>query len=55
MIPVALRKGLIASSASASWSALEADPDLGAVATHVVGLAGRGDALILLGRVLQRS
>src|SRR5258706_9307614 len=55
MLPVALRKGLIASSATASWSSMEADPDLGAIATHVIGLAGRNDALVLLGRALQQD
>jgi len=53
MLPVAMRKGLIGTSASSSWSALESDPDLAAVATHVVGLAGRADALVLLGRALR--
>jgi len=55
MLPVAMRKGLIGSSAASSWSLLESDPDLGAIATHVVGLAGRSDALILLGRALQAT
>jgi len=55
MLPIALRKGLIGTSADSSWSALEADPDLAAVATHVVGLAGRSDALLLLGRALQSA
>jgi hypothetical protein len=55
MLPVAMQKGLIGSSAASSWAALENDANLGAIATHVVGLAGRNDALILLGRALQQT
>jgi len=54
LLPVAIKKGLIGSSATASWSSIENDPDLGAIATHVIGLVGRGDALVLLGRALQQ-
>jgi hypothetical protein len=55
MLPAAMRKGLIGSSAAASWSSMENDPDLGAIATHIVGLAGRNDALVLLGRALHQT
>lgn len=52
MLPVSLRKGLISSSAADSWSAIESDADLGTIATHVVGLAGRADAIVLFSRAL---
>ena len=55
LLPVAIKKGLIGSSATASWSSIETDPDLGAIATHVIGLVGRADALVLLGRALQQG
>ena len=60
MLPVARRKGLAplmempgsADQLVALWRALESDADLGAIATHVVGLVGKQDALIVLDRCL---
>ena len=46
ILPVATRKGL------SSWSAIESDADLGPIATHVIGLVGRGDALVLFDRAI---
>jgi hypothetical protein len=37
------------------WAALRDDPELGAVATHIAGLAGPDSALILLDRALPRG
>jgi hypothetical protein len=53
MLPVSVRKALIGSSVASSWTSIENDSDLGPIATHVIGLVGRADALVLLSRALQ--
>jgi hypothetical protein len=57
MTAVARRKGIFDSPESppALWSKLEEDAELAAVAVHVVGLVGAGDAQILLDRVLHET
>jgi hypothetical protein len=58
---VAVRKGLVAGVAAAAshgerlsrlWTAVQADPDIGAASTHLAGLVGQTNTLILLDRSL---
>ncbi len=57
LVALAERKGFLAATSGAStqrlvtlWNVIRNDPELGAVATHVSGLAGPDSALILLDR-----
>ncbi len=61
IVAVAQRKGLIpvtpcvdkhTERLKAIWQAMNMDPDLGAVTTHLAGLVGAYDVLILLDRML---
>jgi hypothetical protein len=61
IVAVAHRKGLLLQVAHADaraellrglWNGLTRDPDVGAATTHLVGLVGAQDVLILLDRVL---
>ena len=61
IVSVAQRKGLIPASPNGTdhsvmlrllWLAMTSDPDTGAAATHLAGLVGMHDALILLDRTL---
>ena len=61
VVAVAQRKGLIPATPrlgnhteilKATWQAIIMDPDLGAVTTHLAGLVGLYDVLILLDRML---
>jgi hypothetical protein len=58
---VAARKGLVPADVQtngealgATWRAMSADIDIGAATTHLAGLVGSHDALILLSRMLPR-
>jgi hypothetical protein len=64
IVAVAHRKGLIlpnpgvdkrAEMLKATWQAMAVDVDLGAATTHLVGLVGAHDVLILLDRMLPTS
>ncbi len=64
LVTVAQRKGLVPAASRADrhaemlnaiWRALIADPDLGPATTHLAGLVGTYDALILLDRMLPVS
>ncbi len=60
IVALAMRKGLIqnenrsdhAQKLNDIWKKLSSDPELGPVATHIGGLVGAYDALILLDRML---
>jgi len=61
IVAVAQRKGLIPATPSAGthaemlkaiWQAMIIDPDLGAATTHLAGLVGEHDVLIVLDRML---
>jgi len=62
LVVVAERKGLLAATPGTPtqqlvtlWNAIRNDAELGAIATHVAGLAGPESALILLDRALSSS
>jgi len=64
IVAVAQRKGLIPAASNvdrhtemlnAIWHAMIVDPDLGSATTHLTGLVGMPDTLILLDRMLRTS
>ncbi|MGP8337606.1 MAG: hypothetical protein ACT6FC_05155 [Methanosarcinaceae archaeon] len=64
LVALARQKGMIPDSSSASnrtgmlniiWNTMAKDPELGAGTTHLAGLVGKYDALILIDRVLSAN
>ncbi len=52
LIPVSHGEGNRTAMLNSLWQALDADPELGNAATHLAGLVGKYDALILLDRMI---